>query len=138
VKAADANSELALSNAADWFRNTAMSRLDDPASSLIIVTMQRLHAKDLSGILIEAGWPSLVLPAIATGTADYCISEDEVYHRPVGELLQPNRDSIENIKSLQQLVGKPGLCRPISAEPTTARGQSHQGELSGPPLRFLR
>ena len=58
VKAADANSELALSNAADWFRNTAMSRLDDPASSLIIVTMQRLHAKDLSGMLIEAGWQS--------------------------------------------------------------------------------
>ena len=105
VKGADANSDLALSNAADWFRNTAMSRLDDRASSLIILTMQRLHAKDLSGILIEAGWPSLVLPAIATEAADYCIAEDEVYHRPVGELLQPNRDSIEKIKSLQQLVG---------------------------------
>jgi hypothetical protein len=50
--------------------------------------MQRLHVDDLSGILIEQGWPSLVLPAIAVEAADYAVAEDEVYHRPAGELLQ--------------------------------------------------
>ena len=32
--------------------------------------MQRLHVDDLAGILIEQGWPKLVLPAIATEAAD--------------------------------------------------------------------
>ena len=35
--------------------------------------MQRLHVDDLSGILIEQGWPKLVLPAIAVEAADYQI-----------------------------------------------------------------
>jgi hypothetical protein len=43
IKANDANSALALEGAVDWFRNTALSRLDNPGESLIIVTMQRLR-----------------------------------------------------------------------------------------------
>jgi len=34
IKANDANAEVALTGAADWFRNTALSRLDDPTQSL--------------------------------------------------------------------------------------------------------
>jgi len=84
IKANDANSAVALEGAVDWFRNTALSRLDNPGESLIIVTMQRLHMNDLSGILIEGGWPSLVLPAIAMEPMDYVVADGEVYHRPVG------------------------------------------------------
>src|SRR2546422_937263 len=54
TKANDANSEVALTGTDEWFHNTALSRLDS-ADSLIIVTMQRLHQNDLSGILIEKG-----------------------------------------------------------------------------------
>src|SRR5713101_9194375 len=42
TKAKDATSETALSAAVDWFRGTALSRLDDPQKSKIFVTMQRL------------------------------------------------------------------------------------------------
>jgi len=49
IKANDANSQVALTGADEWFHNTALSRLDS-ADSLVIVTMQRLHQKDLSGI----------------------------------------------------------------------------------------
>jgi len=73
IKANDANSVIALEGAIDWFRNTALSRLDNSGESLIIVTMQRLHMNDLSGILIESGWPKLVLPAIATEPMDLCL-----------------------------------------------------------------
>src|SRR5262249_46300526 len=72
-KADDANSVVALQGAIDWFRNTARNRLDDPARGLVIVTMQRLHVDDLSGILIESGWKKLVFPAIATEPADYTV-----------------------------------------------------------------
>jgi hypothetical protein len=88
IKANDAESEVVRKAAIEWFRSTALSRLDDPARSLVFIAMQRLHVDDLSGILIEQGWPSLVLPAIAVEAADYAVAEDEVYHRPAGELLQ--------------------------------------------------
>jgi hypothetical protein len=83
-KADDANSVLALEGAIDWLRNMAPSRLDHPATSLVIVTMQCLHINDLSGILIENAWPKLVLPAIATEPQDYTVADGEVYHRPAG------------------------------------------------------
>jgi hypothetical protein len=66
TKANDANSEVALEGANEWLRNTALSRLNDQSKSLVVVTQQRLHTDDLSGVLIERGWPSLVIPAIAT------------------------------------------------------------------------
>ena len=48
IKANDADSEVARRGAIDWFRNTALSRLDDPAESLVCIAMQRLHVDDLS------------------------------------------------------------------------------------------
>src|SRR5207253_8670889 len=70
------------------------------ALPILCIAMQRLHVDDLAGILIEGEghWPKLVLPAIATEAADYVTGPDEVYHRPAGELLQPDRDSFEAIE----------------------------------------
>src|SRR5438132_7138325 len=55
LKANDADSEVARRGAIDWFSNTAMSRLDEPATSLVCIAMQRLHVDDLAGILIDRG-----------------------------------------------------------------------------------
>jgi predicted phage terminase large subunit-like protein len=96
IKAIDGESERALGDASDWFRNTALSRL---------VTMQRLHANDLSGILIDQGWPSLVLPAIATETVEYELGEGEIYCRPAGEPLQPDRDTPEGMEAQRASTG---------------------------------
>lgn len=122
IKANDANSQVALTGAADWFRNTALSRLDDPTQSLIVVTMQRLHVDDLSGILIEQGWPSLAIPAIATEPADYIVDRGETYHRPVGQLLQPNRDSAEAMEELRQQVGSRIFAAQFQQNPTPPDG----------------
>src|SRR5262249_41824434 len=104
-KADDAHSVVALQGAIDWFRNTAMTRLDHPATSVVIVTMQRLHTNDLSGILIEQGWPKLVFPARATEAEDYNLADDETHHRPVGELLQPARDTMETLDEIKREIG---------------------------------
>ncbi len=85
IKANDADSEVARRGAIEWLRNTAFSRLDDPAESLICIAMQRLHVDDPSGILIEQGSPRLVILAIAVEPADYRVSEDEVYHARPGD-----------------------------------------------------
>ena len=54
----------------------------------MIVTQQRLHTNDLSGMLLEKNWPSLIIPAIATQNEQHVIADNEVYRRPAGELLQ--------------------------------------------------
>jgi predicted phage terminase large subunit-like protein len=121
IKANDANSEIALNGASEWFHNTALSRLDS-TDSLIIVTMQRLHEQDLSGILIEKGWPSLVLPAIATETQTYVISGDETYTRPRGELLQPHKDKPEDIQAKQREFGSRVWSAQFQQNPTPTEG----------------
>ena len=105
TKANDANSKLALETAYDWFREVALTRLNNPPESLVVVTQQRLHTDDLSGILIERGWSSLVIPAIATETQDYVVGDGEIYHRPAGELLQPNRDSAQALEDIKREIG---------------------------------
>jgi predicted phage terminase large subunit-like protein len=122
IKASDANSEVARRGAIDWFQNTALSRLDDPAASLIAVAMQRLHVDDLSGILIEQGWPSLVMPAIAVEPADYVVGEGEVYHRPAGQSLQPDRDSPEAIADLKREIGSRVFAAQYQQNPTPPEG----------------
>jgi hypothetical protein len=84
--------------------------------------MQRLHQLDLSGILIEKGWPSLVLPAIATETQTYTLSEDETYTRPPGELLQPQRDDSQKTQAKQHEVGSRLWAGQYQQNPTPAEG----------------
>ena len=65
LNAHEAYSEAARNNANTWFTGTLMSRLNDKRAGAIFVVTQRLHQKDLTGILVENGWDGLVLPAIA-------------------------------------------------------------------------
>ena len=122
TKANDANSQVALKGANEWFRNTALSRLNDQSKSLVVVTQQRLHTDDLSGVLIERGWPSLVIPAIATESQDYAVADREVYHRPAGQLLQPDRDRPEAIEEIKLSVGSRIFAAQYQQNPTPPEG----------------
>jgi predicted phage terminase large subunit-like protein len=122
LKANEADSVVAREAVIDWFRNTALSRLDNPSTSLIIVTMQRLHVDDLAGIQIERGWPSLVVPAIAPEDADYILGEDAVYHRLAGELLQPGRDYREELDKLKLELGSRVFAAQYQQNPTPPEG----------------
>ena len=66
IKPADANSKAAREKVLDWYRNTLLSRFDDPARGAIVLVMQRVHLDDLAGSLLEGvGFQHLCLPAIA-------------------------------------------------------------------------
>jgi predicted phage terminase large subunit-like protein len=121
TKAIDANSEVALATADEWFHGAALTRLDSE-DSLVIVTMQRLHQKDLSGILIEKGWPSLVIPAIATETQTYVVAKDESHTRPAGELLQLERDTPESLELKRRELGSRIWAAQYQQNPTPAEG----------------
>jgi predicted phage terminase large subunit-like protein len=121
IKANDANSPVALTGADEWFHNTALSRLDS-ADSIVILTMQRLHQKDLSGILIEKGWPHLAIPAVATESRTYVIGKDETYTRPAGKLLQPQRDTLEAYDVKKREIGSRLWAAQYQQNPTPAEG----------------
>jgi predicted phage terminase large subunit-like protein len=122
TKANDANSQTALAAANEWFRNTAISRLNNQSASLVIVTQQRLHTNDLSGTLLDQGWPSLIIPAVATQDEEYVTADDEVYARPLGELLQTGRDTPAAIEETKRSVGSRIFAAQYQQNPTPPDG----------------
>lgn len=67
LKPDEAVSDVPRQAANDWFDHSLLSRLDNKATGVIIVIMQRLHMDDLVGHLLEqGGWELISLPAIAT------------------------------------------------------------------------
>ena len=82
IKPDDAQSTTILANCWDWWKGTAMDRLNPGGQSAVIVMMQRLNDRDLVGRLKEeGGWTVLTLRAEA--------EEDDIMGRRPGEFLWP-------------------------------------------------
>lgn len=66
-KAGEASSDIMRQNVLDWFSTTMESRKNSPDTPIIVI-MQRLHERDLSGWLLNGGngekWEHLNIPAI--------------------------------------------------------------------------
>lgn len=66
-KADEARSDVMRQNVIDWFQNTIESRLNSPDAPIILI-MQRLHERDLSGWLLDGGngekWDHVCLKAL--------------------------------------------------------------------------
>jgi predicted phage terminase large subunit-like protein len=122
TKAADAMSETALQSANEWFRNTALSRLNSQQKSIVVVVQQRIHADDLSGTLIESGWPGLIMPAIAVEAADYLCGNGNTYRRSEGELLQVSRDSLDALEETKRSIGSRTFTAQYQQNPTPPDG----------------
>lgn len=60
----DGESEAKRESALQWFTEVVPTRLNDPESSAIIVIMQRVHTRDISGLILakELGYEWLCLP----------------------------------------------------------------------------
>jgi predicted phage terminase large subunit-like protein len=65
-KADEARSDVMRQGVIDWFQNTLESRKNSPETPIIVI-MQRLHARDLAGWLLEGGngeaWDHVCIPA---------------------------------------------------------------------------
>ncbi len=92
----------------DWFQTSLMSRLDDKKKGVIIIVMQRLHAEDLSGYLIENepdNWQKIILPAIGTELEEIKFN-DKIYRaRKENESLNQNRETLEMLTSVASTIG---------------------------------
>ena len=106
LKPQDAQSQSARDSLKQWYSNTLLSRLDHKTEGSIIVVMQRLHPDDLVGHLLEQdGWTHLNLPAIAEEESRIRLSATRSFHRQVGDLLHPERDSKLALDELKAAMG---------------------------------
>lgn len=60
----DAGSETIREGVIEWFLEAVPTRLNNPAQSAIVVIMQRLHERDVAGVILakELGYEHLMLP----------------------------------------------------------------------------
>lgn len=131
IKSQDAESEVVRERCNEWFDKTAMSRQQRLGRSQVIVVMQRLHANDLSGVLLERGWPSLILPAIATERQRVPLGGGKYHTRRPGDLLQPNRVNLEGYERLKRENGSRMFAAQYQQDPTPPGGNLIKREWLG-------
>jgi hypothetical protein len=107
LKPMDALSDSRRERVNDLYNNTLHSRLDNKKSGAIIFVMQRLHADDLSGTLQRSSDKpaTLSLPAIAEHEEIIQISEHDYHQRQKGDVLHPERASLEELENTRSQIG---------------------------------
>ena len=107
IAALAALSQKSREHVANWFFNTALSRLDDKPNGAIVLVMQRLHEDDLAGVLLRSSdeWTVLSLPAIAEQDEQIPIGNGQVHVRHAGDVLHPQREPREVLESLRAQLG---------------------------------
>jgi predicted phage terminase large subunit-like protein len=119
-----AHSEAERETALTTFDEALVSRLNDPITGAIVIIMQRLHQKDLSGhVLAQGGWDHLMLPMEYEKTRSKPTSIGYVDPRKTeGELLWPKRFDVPTVKSLKRSLGDYGAAGQLQQRPSPAGG----------------
>lgn len=106
-KPVDAQSDTLRNSLNQWFTNTLLSRLDNKATGVIILVMQRVHLHDLTGFLVDNSkdWTVLSLPAIAEVDEKIAIGEGEYHTRRAGEALHPTYETLSTLEKLRNEMG---------------------------------
>lgn len=115
-----AASETGRKSALNWFDQTFSTRLNDKRQGVIVVIMQRLHQKDLTGHLLDkGGWEHLCLPAEAEARG--VVGFGGVSHlRKRGEPLHEAREDRAQIARAKQDLGAYGFAAQYQQRPAPA------------------
>lgn len=120
LSAENANSEAEREKVNLWFRESLPTRLNNPDSSAIIVVMQRLHERDVSGLILaeQLGYEHVMLPMrFEVDRADpYDWRTEE------GELLFPERFSEETVTELEKTLGAYATAGQLQQRPAPREG----------------
>jgi len=124
LKPDDASSEVKRSGANHWFTNTLLSRLDDKRTGAIVVVMQRIHMDDLTGFLLDQSdeWEILNLPAIAQSDENIPTWGEQSYYRRQGEVLSPEREPLEILETIKNIIGSDAFSAQYQQEPVPPGG----------------
>lgn len=109
-----------------WFDHTFASRLNDKERGVIVLVMQRLHQRDLTGYLLaKGGWRHLCLPAVAS-TVEMHDFGNVHKKRAAGELLHARREGQALIERAKTELGSAAFTaqyqqKPLSDESAMVR-----------------
>ena len=116
-----AASETERENANTWFDQTFVSRLRDKKKGAIVVIMQRLHERDLTGhLLAKGGWTHLCLPAVAEQRTVLDFGRVK-RTREEGELLHAEREGQKEIDRVKVELGSYGFAAQYQQRPAPAK-----------------
>jgi predicted phage terminase large subunit-like protein len=100
-----------------------MTRLNDQATGIVILIMQRLHELDLSGVFLEdGGWEHLRLPAEFDGRRTWNGIDWKDPRTEIGELLHPKRLPKEFLEERKVTLGSRGYAGQYQQQPAPAAG----------------
>ena len=127
----DAHSDAALDEANRVFRETLPTRLNNPASSAIIVVMQRLSEKDVSGIILseQFGYTHLCLPMEYDGPKPATSIGFTDPRTEVGELLFPARFPRGVVDRDKKVMGPYAVAGQFQQQPAPPSGAEFEPDL---------
>ena len=91
-----------------WFRETITDRLNNLDESAIVIIMQRVHQSDISGFILEQGWPycHLMVPMeFETGREPYNPLGWKDPRTEDGDLAWPERFSPQAVANIEREKG---------------------------------
>lgn len=120
-----AGSDLKREAVLEWWDQAMSTRLNNPKTGAKVIVMQRLHAKDLSGHVLErGGYEHLILPM------EYEVGEKKIItsigwsdpRNEVGELLWPERITPVEVEGFKREMGTYGYVGQMQQRPTPQGG----------------
>jgi predicted phage terminase large subunit-like protein len=110
-----------------WWTEVLPTRLNDPKTGALIVIMQRLHEKDLTGHILarEIGWDHLCLPARYEPDHPHPVRSSIGFTDPrtkAGELLWPDRFDEKSLSELSIKLGSYGNAGQLQQRPAPREG----------------
>lgn len=126
----DASSDVKREDALYWFDTTLSSRLNDPKKGVMVIVMQRLHERDVSGhVLAKGGYEHLCLPAEFRADRRCTTSIGWSDPRTVeGELLWPSQVPQKELDALKKSLGPQAYSAQFQQDPVTAGGNVFKAE----------
>ncbi len=109
----------------ELFDGTISTRLNNKQTGAIVIIMQRRHADDLVGhVLAQEDWEVVSIPVRATEPRAYSYGplSFQVYDRPEGELLQPEREGEAELAVTRRRLGSLGFSAQYQQQPIPPDG----------------
>lgn len=127
----DAHSEAALGEANRVFRETLPTRLNSPEHSAIIVVMQRLSEKDVSGVILseDLGYEHLCLPMEYEGPGKTTSLGFRDPRKQDGELLFPERFPRAVVERDKKIMGPYAVAGQFQQRPSPKKGGEFEPDM---------
>lgn len=102
----DAGSEKRKEEIRSWVQSSVLTRLNNPKEGKLLLVMHRLAPDDLSGTFEPDADLVIKLPLVATEPEKFSRDNRMLLKREVGDILNPNRMSREDVQALQRSMAR--------------------------------